>query len=390
MPLGRTIALCLLICCAGIAGYAQYDAQARMRPFDAPDRLAAARAKAQRLKVALRFGYLAENKEAESLRGRTEYNQEGFPTVQYAFSPTGTIEEKRAYSYAADGSTVETAFFEFYKQDAAVESFFYRLDPQQQILEYKHTDVKGRIYRVGYAYDAEGRILSQQAFEIDGLPGGQEIFARDSLGRLIEIIKYDLSNTPVGRKAFSYDDAGRMATESHYMQGDFLLFSFAYTYDEKGRLVRKEKFGRNAESGPRQTETWRYDATGRILEHSTQIAGEDGLFKETFAYDFAGRKTRARSYETDGNIFQWYVYTYDSTGAGSGYDRYNPNGTVDLVMRTRYDADRKLVEARKHYPDGSGDHQTEYRYDELGLPMEEIHRNFGEEEAVYWFVYERY
>ncbi|MEM7040174.1 MAG: hypothetical protein AAF570_24615, partial [Bacteroidota bacterium] len=85
----------------------------------------------------------------------------------------------------------------------------------------------------------------------------------------------------------------------------------------------------------------------------------------------------------------WYLYHYDSTGVGAGFSRHNPDGSTDLYFRERFTSDGRILKRVKDYPD-SGKNEIRFTYDDNGLPSKEIHLTVGQEEAVYWFVFERF
>lgn len=351
-----------------------------------PDPLECKAARAQKLKVALRFGYLADNKDANSLRVRTEYNLEGYPLFIYRFDNEGEISEKTRYEYDSSDTLPRKVVVEQYKSGDLDQTLVYRSNRKGQLIEYISTDAKNRTFRTAYTYEPSGRLLSKQIFEPDGLPGGSETWAYDERGNCTEKVEYDLGTTVRRRTTSKYNTKNQLIEESHFLQSNTLLYKLQFAYDKKGRCVRQDRVGRTGK--PLGYETWTYKSTE--VEHLTLDPGQQEPLREVIHTDLRGRTTERLVFDNDGSIFQWFQYKYDSTGTGAGFRRLRSKGEIDLEEMAVYDREGRVVQVTTHYPDGSGDLKAIYRYDDDGLPLEEKHSSFGQEAAVYWFVFEKY
>ncbi|MEM7040880.1 MAG: hypothetical protein AAF570_28210, partial [Bacteroidota bacterium] len=286
MQLGSTFILLILWM---TASFTTTVAQVKVEPFEMPGRYDQAIAKKHQLKVALRFGYLRENKEAESLRRRTEYNAAGYPLTIYDFNTSGGIEQKATYTYDASGTKVREASLEQYNANLDLErSLFYRFDAQDQLILYRSVNKKGQEYSVGYTYDPDGRLLTAQQFEIDGFPGAKDVYAYDAKGQLTELVKYAVGNREVERRKYDYNGKGQQTTEQRFRNGDRLLYTLHAKYDDLDRKVRELRvLSSGQEYG---WEEWKYDFQGKLTEHRTQDPAEDKPMREIFRYDRRGRQ----------------------------------------------------------------------------------------------------
>ena len=395
LPILRLFVLCLAL----LIGRNKTEAQliflqgeaAPIQPFEQPDATDRLMAKKNRIKATLRFGYLSDNKEAEALRRRTEFNFQGFPSTVYDFSTQGKIEAKKEYAYDLGGTTILKASIEKYRGDGDLEvAYEYEFMLDGKLSAYREVDARGHERRIAYTYNVKGKLLRLQYVEPDGLPGGAEAYAYDASGLSASMDKTDIAGDLMERVTWSIDPKGRITGENRYTGGSnpILLFSYKYLYDEKGRLSRKEKYSRDLVlSG---WETWIFDNAGRVTEHKTLQTGEEKPFKETFKYDGAGRLSQNINYNGDGSIFQSYKYSYDSLGTGAGMQRLLPDGKVDFKKVQVFSKARQLLMQTETYEDGSGDVQTIYRYTPEGLLLEEKHLSNGNEESIFWFVHEQY
>jgi hypothetical protein len=384
------IALAYVSCASGQLIFQLGDGEP-IKPFVGPDASDRWIAKQNRLKASLRFGYLSDNKEAEALRRRTEYNAEGYPTTTYDFTTDGKIEAKKEYSYDGSGTKITAASIEQYNATGDLKYLLhYAFDTDGRLLTYREISAAGHERSIAYTYNSQNKLLRLQHIEPDGLPGGAEVYTYPPDGLSASMDKTDIAGDLIERVTWTLDAKGRMLSENRYLGGSppMLLYSFKYIYDAKGRLIRKEKYSRDLVlSG---WESWTFDGYGHLTEHKVQETGETKASKEVFKLDHAGRVAQSIYYNGDGTIFQWYKYSYDSLGTGAGMERLLPDGKSDFQKVEVFNKRRQITRSSATYPDGTGNTQVEYRYADDGLPLEEKHTNDGREESVFWFVHERY
>lgn len=381
--------LLVLVAILLIALSGNLNAQTHIRPFEAPSDANRQIVKKNKLQASLRFGYLRDNKEAESLRSRTEYNKEGFPLMSYEFGNKGQIQAKKVYTYDQSATKILTAEIEVYQGDNELQlALFYRFDEAGRLLEYRETDERGKTRRMGCTYNARNQILVMQFFEADGLPGASEVYGYDNAGNQISLESFDIAGDLSSKIISEYDSKNRLVKQSEYLKENFLLYTSTFAYDEQGRLSKRSKRGRSGDEI--QTESWKYNSYGLCIEHQIKEREDEKPLREVCKYDSKRRKIEEIVYNPDGNIFQWYKYEFDSTGTGCGYSRLRPDGKDDYVFTEKYDQKRQLLEAIEQYPDGTGNKHRFFKYQSNGLLMEEKHLDFGEEESVFWFVYEQY
>ncbi|MEM6268456.1 MAG: hypothetical protein AAF998_03420 [Bacteroidota bacterium] len=364
------------------------DLNRRVRELPLPDSAECARAATHKLKVTLRFGYLADNREASSLRSRTEHNRAGFPERVYEFGDDGIITAKHRYSYENSGQRLRELVSEQFRAGELISTSTAKYDAGERLVDFRFRSAGEREFRVAFTYDPQGQLLSRQDFEPDGLPGGVTVHAYDPAGRRTETIDFAIGSVVKRRIRYTYSPEGRLEQETHFLHSNTLLFTLDYAYDPAGRKI--EAFRRGRKGNLLGEETWRYDAAGREVEHTVLGPGEIQPMRMVTYYDPAGQKVEYQTFDNDGSIFQWFQYDYDSTGTGAGYRRLYPDGRLDAQLRERYDAQGRITEYHLTFTDASSDQHITYRYDDTGLPMEEKHRSLGQEAAVYWFVFERY
>ncbi len=389
--------VCLFFICLGASAtthaqlfFLESDAF-QVKSFVPPDASTRLMAKKNRLISTLTYGYLSENKEAESLRRRTEYNSEGYPVTYYEFSTSGSVESKKEYTYDASRTKILSAVIERYRSNGDVQNLLgYKFDESGRLLEYSEMFVQGLVRKMVYTYNDNGKLLRLQHIEPDGLPGGAEVYTYDPKGTEISMDRTDIAGDLVDRVTWTLDTRGRIIGENRYSGGEapILLFSYKYKYDEKGRLLRKEKYSRDLVLSGWETNT--FDGYGRLLEHKILETGEENPTREVNKYDRYGRVIEAITYNGDGSTFQWYKYSFDSLATGAGMVRLLPDGKTDYSKIEVFNKNRQILSQDEFYSDGSGDSKVIYRYSDDGLLLDEKHLSFGVETSVFWYVHEKY
>ena len=307
----------------------------------------------------------------------------------YDFGDKHQIVGKSTFEYDKSNQHLETASIETFKGDNELSnSLFYRFAPDGRILEYREVNAKGQMRRMGCSYNARNQVLVMQFFEADGLPGASEVYGYDEKGNQISMEKFDIAGDLASKVVSQYDVLGRVVQKKEYLKNDFLLYTTKFFYDEKGHLIKTKKLGRSGDEI--QVESWKYNGLGLCFEHKLKERDDAKPTRETFKYDYRNRKSEEKVFNPDGTIFQWFKYAHDSTGSGAGLERLLSNGKTDYKVNQKYNSDGQLLEQTELYPDGTGDKHRLFKYDTNGLLMEEKHLDYGEEESVFWFVYERF
>jgi hypothetical protein len=394
LPLGRLLLLALLLCAQAGTAQAQGTVFIGTPPPPVPDLVAPiwmrpGLAQAKQLKASLQFAYLADNRSAESLRERREYDPLGRLVSVYRFADDGRVAEKVECSYHGEGQQSATIAAERYDaQMEVVQTTLHQYDPAGRLLKYaSESDEKG-FTALSNTYDIKGRLLLTQHYEADRLPGRSERYTYDDQGRLLEKTEYDLAGELARTIRYTYAPQGHLQEAQVLEQGKALRFAFQYSYDEAGRLLKMLRVGR--EGQPYEEETYKYNAKGQRIQSSARAPGETKPMLSSYSYDEHGREKEIKVLDTDGSLFQWHRYRYDSTGAGAGFEHLDAAGKTTMFQLQKYDREGRILTSHMFYQDGSGDEQVIYRYDDRGTILDEKHLQFGQESSVYWYVHEYY
>lgn len=345
--------------------------------------------KATRLKASLKFAYLSDNRTAESLRERREYDELGRLSNVYVFSDQGGVAEKASCTYHGDAEQAASIVVERYGGDMELSfSSQHRYDAKGALLAYESESTEQGFYRLVNTYDASGHLLRTQYFEKDRLPGKAETYRYDANGSLVEQTFLDIAGEVARVVRFTHDASGHLTEAQVLEQGKALRYSVRYTYHPGGLLATVERVGR--EGMVTERESYTYNNKGQRVRISSLLPGELKPMETTLSYDEAGHVKEEKVIDSDGSLFQWKRYAYTPNGAPLEVAHLDAAGKPSYLDAREYDAQGRLLSIRQRYADGSGDAHAIYRWDERGTILDEKHTQFGQEVEVYWYVHEYY
>ena len=206
-----------------------------------------------------------------------------------------------------------------------------------------------------FTYDRDGRVLSST----DAL-GNTTHFTYDTQGNQLSYTDPNGYTT-----SYTYDDLSRLTAETIILAGSPV--SRNYTYDQQGNLASLvDRNGRDHYyeyddldrlelvtsfdgAGNTHTQTWLYDALGRVTLSSDAA---DGVFNnQSFAYDHLGRVTEQRNYDPAGNLpsnnprivqrYQYDVITFSTIATVHTQHAVDSQGAETLIGTTEAVSDTR-------------------------------------------------
>ena len=195
-----------------------------------------------------------------------------------------------------------------------------------------------------HEYDAMGN-LAETAASIGGTDDFVNTYIHDNLGRLTRLTQDDQGGNAVAEKRvdFTYDAASRYSTIKRYKDTDGgagnLVMTGTYVFDTLNRLTGLVYA--NATPSTIRSFEWTFDAAGRMVTHTSDIASEN---VSAYTHDDTNQLTDA-DYTTGSDE----SYTYDDNGNrvtanGSTYETDTNNRLVsDGYFRYEYDAEGNLI-----------------------------------------------
>lgn len=335
----------------------------------------------------LRFGYLAENKEAEALRGRTVYNEQGNVLQESLQDFKGNPEKVVEIEWLPGGLKMKQFSATRFEDAVEKERFSWQFNESGEVTEFRYESPEWESFSEQFAWDENGNRIFSRKFMIDGTPGPGKRYEYDVTGRLKRIEQIGFADAPAGSTEFEY--AGeRVKTEIEYSPERVAQVTKDYAYDTRGRLISRAWY---VTGGYKiQEETWTYNSRGDTLTYEMFMDGEEGPYKNTYKYNAAGQRTEYKSYDPDGTLFAWYQYAWDSTGTGAGWKLLSSNGSVTASLNEVFDAEGRILKRQTRRSEGRTDEMEIFKYDPKGRPLEHTVSKFGEEWAVYWFVFENH
>lgn len=117
-------------------------------------------------------------------------------------------------------------------------------------------------------------------------------------------------------------------------------------YNAKGQLVKKTILFDNS-SSMRETTTYEYDATGKLVKECLYTDGKLDDFS-TFEYDKDGRKIKETEYGAKGKLKNFKTYEYLDKGLTVVKKNIKADGTYYRYTVKRYDAAGNLLEESEY------------------------------------------
>jgi len=234
-------------------------------------------------------------------------------------------------------------------------------------------DTAGRLRQVtengwaaGHGYDTLGRLISyQDAGENKYLAYGYD------LANNLTLLVYPIVNSTIKAVSYAYDSCNRLTTVT-----DWNGRKISYTYDPAGRLIKTTRY--NASNTIITTREQTYDHANRLRMITERKQNGTLLWMRTLDYDPAGRITKILTYPTQTpagtpatNANDFASYDADNrlskwNGADCAFDpdgnlTYGPNADGTAMVSYQYDAHNRLTGVNG---------QTLYRYNPHGLRVE--------------------
>ncbi|MFH1737635.1 MAG: hypothetical protein ABIH23_01415 [bacterium] len=191
------------------------------------------------------FGRWVESQRIIS--GVTEYNETGFMTSRFDYTPGGEPASRRTWTYDENGNMTEEA-------------------------EY---DAGGSLkWKTVYTFDDRGYAASSIRYDGDGAVNEKSVYIHDENGCVTACRVYDSEGSLKNERTYTYDDKGRVVGSSWYSLLEPVGETVEYERDDEGRVITYTCYGLDGKIKKRLTYT--YEGT-----ESTKPAEEyvpDGAF----------------------------------------------------------------------------------------------------------------
>ena len=282
--------------------------------------------------------------------------------------------EKVTVDYGLDALDVTTYSYDdrgnntgmIYQTNAYQISTVYFYDGNDQLIRQEVTYDDGSTSATEYTRDADGNILTQKDYNMDGALGYLTEYTykngdvvREVYTNVLEGYSYTYEYT------YEYDEAGNCTL--YRSSSDYGGTETLYSYDDQGRMVKYLESG----NGYSDSTTYTYDEAGNLLRTETLYTGdyyeEDGeRYVTEYTYDAEG-SILTETYSGPYSVSET-VYTYDKAAGKRSVvctTTYSPAEGIEL-------GDTELILA-------AGDEYWLYAYFyPYGAPREEIAWSSGD------------
>lgn len=223
---------------------------------------------------------LFESDETVGTRFVYKYDPKGNLIEDQWYPHTGKLGSKRVNVFDERGNQTSQTN---YPGDGALSSkFISKFDGhgnRTEWLQYRGDTLR---YKITYRYDSKGRILEQETFEFNGIPGmspshapepGKVVYSYDDEKRTKEVATYELNGRLEGKVAYTYDERGNVIERTMF-NGDGLLKDLEMRlYDN----INKPGSALRGTLSDRSLMKIEYDSHGNWTKKTRFIQSEEGL-----------------------------------------------------------------------------------------------------------------
>ena len=269
-------------------------------------------------------------------------------TVSTTVMPDGSLQE-----FDKDGKLIKHTL---YRDDGSLDCIL-EYDENSNLIKDVHYDEKGQgLWYSEYKYDKSGNRI-ENLYYSDGQLRWSQKYEYDESGKCIKGMQYDADGNLENYSLPEYNDKGKILKWQTYEKDNTPTDFIIYEYDENGTQASK-KF---------------YSANGRVVRSEIYI---DGVYDRYITYNYENNRLFGVSeYDKNNNLIRYYSYgySYDSTGALTGYSvdelepiEKSPYYTFKHIKTSQYDADGNLTEYKVFEYDENGIVKKTTRYNPDG------------------------
>ncbi len=268
--------------------------------------------------------------------------------------PDGSLQE-----FDKDGKLIKHTL---YRDDGSLDCVL-EYDENGNLIKDVRYEEEGQVLWSEYKYDKSGNRIESLYYN-DGQLRWSQKSEYDESGKCIKGMQYDADGNLEKYYLPEYNDNGKIIKWQTYEKDNAPADFIIYEYDENG-IQTSEKF---------------YSADGRVEQNSIYV---DGVYDRYITYNYENDKLSGVSeYDKNNNLTRYYSYgySYDSTGALTGYsvlelepiENKSPY-TFKHIKTSEYDADGNLTEYRVFEYDENGIVKKTTRYNPDGTIKNDIY-----------------
>ena len=225
--------------------------------------------------------------------------------------------------------------------------------------------------------------LEELLTELTGEPVTETVSAK-----LLQRDTYDEAGNLAWSHVYQYDEQRRLSGVTSYNSAGTQTGFVEVLYDADGNQIQAYSWmeGTDEASGAVEPTIYRYDALGRVEQEDLYINGE---LECTIIdqYDEKNQVIRSDTYNPDGTLMSYSLYTYDDSGKKIRSESYSSNGVLESHEEWTYDAAGRETVYASYQADGEGLFRSTYTYDAEGKVIQEEMWD-GTATTITYFQYE--
>lgn len=244
------------------------------------------------------------------LSGKTEFDTEGRPVMQSAYSAEGVLSEKVIMQYDENGRVIHQTYWVDEGDPSEEKSFEY--DNSGKVVKELYHYLDGSFDTTFYTYNEDGLLVEKTTIDEEETPERKEVFTYEN-GKLKSMVITDTEGNKLAKEELGYDDKGNLIQhiKEDFETGEYFKLMVEFSadnhkisekiYDEEDELL--------------ETTWFEEDDKGRII----RTVEENAMFRKIKNFSF------------------------DDRGNNLGYEETNANGEKMVMVEHQYDNENNTI-----------------------------------------------
>lgn len=243
--------------------------------------------------------------------------------------------------------------------------------------EYLTDGVVTEEHRAVYTYDDQNQLVQVVGYE-NGMETSRSFLEYDEYGSVTGTVNESAEETLISEINYVRDGRGNILRSESYTNG-VLGSVYEYTYDKRGNELSWTEIPSDAQAD--ETEKFRqtvkkYDRWGNLTEETYKWPYHN--IHVLFSYS-DGRKVKQTEYDTEGEIAEYWVFSYDDKGRITGESLYSGEGILKFYAEYTFDETGLVCTKSNYDADGIPENYEDiFTYDEYGNELTQERVRDGE------------
>jgi hypothetical protein len=154
----------------------------------------------------------------------------------------------------------------------------------------------------------------------------------NTVGRYMERTYLNSDGSISFKVLYDYGSDGKLSTKRSINPDGRLSYRYVLKYDGNGNRVSEQSF--NAKGKPDTDSVYSFNEKGKVTGHEFTFYGTviKSFFKRSYTYDSSGYLAEMTAINSNGEIINRVVYSYDKDGNKTGESIFTTTGNTESII----------------------------------------------------------